>query len=49
MNRLPGMVVLVTQIMDLGMAVVARGDAVVRLGGKDLAGLEFAVGPPFIR
>lgn len=48
-NGLPRVAGLVAQVMDLGMAVVARRDAVGRLGGQDLVGLELAVGPPFVR
>jgi len=40
---------LITQVVDLSVAVVARGDGVVRFGRQDLVGLEFAVGPTLIR
>ena len=45
MNRLPGMIAHVGQIMNLGMAIVTRGDAVIRTGLEDLFGLEFAIIP----
>jgi hypothetical protein len=48
-DGLPGVIQLVTQIVDLGVAVVAGGDGVGRFGGQDLIGLELAVGPAFIR
>ena len=49
MNGLPGVIQLVAQIMDLGVAVVAGGDGVICFGGQDLVGLELAVGPALIR
>ena len=49
MHGLPGVSQLIAQVVDLGMAVVAGGDGVSRLGGQDLVGLELAVGPAFIR
>jgi hypothetical protein len=47
-DRLPRMVPDFTQVVDLGMAVVAGGDAVLGPGGQDLVGLEFAVVPTLI-
>jgi hypothetical protein len=39
---------MVADVMDLGVAVVAAGDAVVGAGGHDLVELELAVGPPLL-
>jgi hypothetical protein len=43
MNGLPCMIVYVAQIMNLGMAVVARRNAVTRLCCQNLVCFEFAV------
>lgn len=42
------MVVDLGHIMDLGMAVVARRDAIGCLGGQDLIGLGLAVSPSLL-
>jgi hypothetical protein len=44
-NGLPGVIPLIGKIVDLGVAIVARSNAVVCLGGQDLIGLTLAVGP----
>jgi hypothetical protein len=43
------MITLFTQVVDLGMAVVARRNTVIGLGVQDLICLEPAVGTTFIR
>jgi hypothetical protein len=43
MNGLPCMIVYVAQIMNLGMTVVARRNAVIRLCRQNLVGFEAAV------
>jgi len=48
MHGFPGMLVHIRHVMDLGMAVVAWGDAVIRLGGQNLVGLGLAVGPALL-
>lgn len=48
-NRLPGMVANFRQIMNLGMAIVAWGDTVVRTGLENLFGFEFAIFPSRFR
>ncbi len=45
MNGLPCMAMNITHVMDLGVAVVAWGDAVFGLGGQNLVGFGFAIGP----
>lgn len=45
MDRLPCMVVYFSQIVHLGVAVVAGRDAVIRFGAQDLVGLGLAVSP----
>ena len=40
---------MVPDIVHLGMAVVAAGDAVVGAGCRDLVELDLAVGPPLLR
>jgi len=42
------MVIDITQIVDLGMAIVTGGDAVVCLGGQDLVGFGLSIGPSCI-
>jgi hypothetical protein len=49
MDCLPGMVALFGQVVDLGMTVMARCNAVICAGGQDLVGLEFTIGPPLFR
>ena len=48
-HGLPGVIQLIAQVVDLGVAVVAGGDGVSRFGGQNLIGLELAVGPALIR
>ncbi len=49
MHGLPCVVPLVGQVVNLGVAVVAGSNGVLRPGCQNLLGLEFAVGPPLIR
>ncbi len=44
MDRSPGVIPHFRKIMNLGVAVVARCDAVVGAGGKNLIGLDAPVG-----
>ncbi len=43
------MVALIRQIVDLGVAVVTRRDAVTSLGGQDLVSLAFSIGAALFR
>ncbi len=48
MNRIPGVLVDFSHIMNLGMAIMAGGDAIVCLGSQDLVGLGLAIGPALL-
>ncbi len=48
MNRIPGMAMDFGQIMNLGMTVMARGNAVGCFCVKDLAGLGLSKGPALL-
>jgi hypothetical protein len=49
MNRLPGMVLLFRQVVNLCMAIMTGRDAIGCLGGQDLIGLTLAIGAAFFR
>ena len=39
---------MVAHVFDLGVAIVAGGDDILRAGGHDLVELDFAVGPALV-
>ncbi len=49
MNGLPGMIALLGQIVDLGVAVMARSDGISGTGCQNLVGLQFTIFSTFIR
>ena len=49
MNCLPCVIVYITEIVDLGMAVMARCNAVICFCCQNLVGFELAVSPAFFR
>lgn len=48
-DRLPGVIPYLGQIVNLGMAIVTRRDAVGGTGGQDLVGLDTSVCPSLFR
>lgn len=48
-NCFPGMVALIRQVMDLGVAVVTRRDTITRFSGQDLVSFAFAVSAALFR